>query len=160
MQPTGNDPSPVATPRRRRAFSRRLFLATGAGGAIALGVGGWQWWSGFAGSRARWVESAVRKNLRGVVLDQDSLARFVQAVLAGRLIETRTQGMAVFAHRAAPWLTQRIPKVRQALETRERQVLTEYLIGSNFFHVVDPRREPIVWYGAPVACGNPWASFS
>ncbi len=159
MKPSKHDrsPGPEAT---KRGFSRRTFLFAGAGAAMVLGFGGCQWQFGFASSKARWIEAVVRKNLPGATLDASSLARFVATMQSGPLIESRAQALAVFVARAAPWMTQRIGKVHSALESRERQVLTEYLLVSNFFQVGDPQREPIVWSGAPLACGNPWASFA
>ncbi|MET0659175.1 MAG: hypothetical protein ABW110_13570 [Steroidobacteraceae bacterium] len=157
MQPIHPDRSTVSRTAKRDS-GRRAFLVAGASGAILLGFGGWQWGSRFAASKARWIEAAVRKNLPGVALDEPSLARFIATVESSSMIDSRSQALAVFVARGAPWITQRIPRVQRALETRERQVLTKYLLGSNFFQVGDPRRELIVWSGTPVACGSPWAS--
>jgi hypothetical protein len=91
------------------------------------------------------------------MLDEQSLAAFVRKTLDGPMLRPRGQQFAAFAQSAAPWIANRVPKVRSALEKRERQVLTDYLLGSNFFQLSDPGRELVVYYGPPVACANPFA---
>ncbi len=138
-------------------INRRKFLLS-AVGATAVGVAGLSW-SRYAGSAERWVERIVRDNLRDVTLDETTLSQFVNEVLAGDLFAPRTHRWAVFAGQSVPWITARIPKVRDGLDKLERRVLTEYLIGSNFFRVPDPKRETIVYYGRAIACINPFVTF-
>ena len=144
----------------QKPLSRRRFLIVGAGGIVAVGALGTAAVHHYGDGRARWVERVVRRNLPGVMIDEASLATFVQTVLEGDLLRSHVHRAAVFAQRAAPWLTSRVPKVREGLEGLERRVLTEYLIGSNFFRVRDPKRELIVYSGALNACANPFATFT
>jgi hypothetical protein len=39
-------------------------------------------------------------------------------------------------------------------------VLTEFLMGSNFFRTGDTKSQPIVYSGRIPACGNPFATLS
>jgi hypothetical protein len=152
----------LSDPAGLRSPGRRKFVVAGAAGVIAIGGIGVFARGSFTSSRAAWVEQVVRRNLPGVRVDEPSLANFVRDALAGDLLEPRARRVAVFAQQAVPWLTVRVPKVRDGLEKAERQVLTAYLLGSNFFRVSDPRQETIMYYGPAVACANPfvWASRS
>lgn len=146
----------VAETAERRTLSRRRFLVASAGGAAVLGLAGSVMWDRYAASRASWVEQIVRRNLPGVVIDEASLATFVGETLAGDLLKPQAHRLAVFAYQTAPGIALRIPKARNGLEKLERRVLTEYLLGSNFFQVDDPKRTRIVYHGPAVACGNPF----
>ena len=137
--------------------SRRSFLiASGAVVAvIGAGISGFR----FASSREEWVASVIRDNLPGITIDPDSFAKFVQEIVAGDALKPVTHRLAVFAEQSVPWVTARIPKVRNGLDKLERRVLTEFLLGSNFFRVPNPKQETIVYYGPAIACGNPFVSF-
>jgi hypothetical protein len=140
----------------RFSVSRRKVLIGAGAGALVLGTVGSLSWNRFADHRARWVEKVVRSNLPGVTVDEPSLAVFVSNILDGGLLKSSARKASLFAEQALPWLTARIPRVRTGLETIERQVLTEYLLGSNFFRVADPKRETIAYYGPAAACANPF----
>lgn len=142
------------THRTQRGFNRRHFIVAALS---AVGLGGIYSWNRYRASRAAWVEQTVRRNLPGVTLDESSLAQFVRSVLESDLLEPQTHRVAVFAERMVPWLTDRIPKARDGLEKLERRVLTEYLLGSNFFRVADPKQETIVYSGPIGVCANPFA---
>lgn len=149
----------VCNTTERRSLTRRGFLAAGAGAIVALSVAGNVMWDRYAASRAMWIEQVVRGNLPDVAIDEVSLASFVREVLAGDLLKPHTHRIAVFAEHMAPWATVRIPKVRNGMEKLERRVLTEFLLGSNFFRVPDPKRTTIVYHGPALVCGNPFARF-
>jgi hypothetical protein len=138
--------------------SRRNFLVAGIVG-LTVGALGFSW-SRYAGSRERWIESVVRDNLPGVDLDAGSLASFVEQIARSDALMPTTHRLAVFADETVPWVTASIPKVRNGLDKLERHVLTEYLVGSNFFRIPDPKRETIVYYGPAIACSNPFVSFT
>ena len=106
------------------------------------------------------VEQVVRDNLPGVELDSDSLQTFVKHMLGHERLRPPLVRATIFADRFVPWLPARISKAREGLEGVERHVLTEYLIGSNFFRVPDPRGETIVYHGAVIACINPFTHAS
>lgn len=151
----GNDFSP----------RRRKLLIAGAGGTLALGIFGASSWGTLRNYRASWVEGVVRENLPDIDLDPTSLQTFIKDILAHERLQRSEVKATVFADRFVPWLPASIGKVRDGLEGLERFVLTEYLIGSNFFRVPDPKRETIVYSGNNLPCGNPFtyasnASFS
>lgn len=135
---------------------RRKLLIAGAGGAAVLGVFGAASWGQLTGYRASWIERVVRENLPGIDLDPVSLQTFVKDMLASERMQRKAVKVTVFADRFIPWLPAHIAKARDGLEGLERHVLTEYLIGSNFFRVPDPKREQIVYSGIIVACRNPF----
>ena len=136
--------------------SRRKLLIVGAGGTVALGIFGAASWGQLSNYRASWVERVVRENLPGIDLDGASLQTFVKDILASERMQRKEVKVTVFADRFVPWLPAHISKARNGLEGLERYVLTEYLIGSNFFRVPDPKRETIVYSGMIVACRNPF----
>jgi hypothetical protein len=105
------------------------------------------------------VERVLRTNLPGIVFEEHSLAAFVQHIDAVEAGQSTLHQAVAFAAHTAPSLVNAIPKIKKNEALRERQVLTEYLIGSNFFRV-DPTREPIVYQGAATACTNPFATFA
>jgi hypothetical protein len=137
--------------------SRRSFLI--AGGAVAAVIGAGISGVRFAGSREEWVASVIRDNLPGITIERDSFAKFVEEVIASDALKPVTHRLAVFAEQSVPWVAARIPKVRNGLDRLERRVLTEFLLGSNFFRIPNPKQETIVYYGPAIACGNPFVSF-
>lgn len=123
---------------------------------MALGIFGAASWGALSNYRASWVESVVRENLPGIDLDVASLQAFIKDILANERMQRKAVKATVFADRFVPWLPANISKAREGLEGVERFVLTEYLIGSNFFRVPDPKGETIVYSGAVIACRNPF----
>lgn len=134
------------------AISRRKVLF-GAAGAVTLAAAAW--WP-LKNYRAGWIEQVVRDNLPGINLDPASLQTFVAYMLDHERLQPAVVRATIFADRFVPWLPARISKAREGLGGVERHVLTEYLIGSNFFRVPDPKRETIVYNGAVIACRNPF----
>lgn len=136
------------------SVSRRRILA-GAAGAVALGTLGITW-KPLKQYKSHWIEQVVRDNLPGINLDPDSLQIFVTYMLGHERLRPPLVRATIFADRFIPWLPAHISKAREGLDGVERHVLTEYLIGSNFFRVPDPKRETIVYSGAVIACINPF----
>jgi hypothetical protein len=134
------------------ALSRRKVLL-GAAGAFMLGAVAWLPLKNY---RASWIEQVVRDNLPGIDVDPDSLQTFVKYMLGHERLQPALVRATIFADRFVPWLPAHISKAREGLEGVERHVLTEYLIGSNFFRIPDPKRETIVYNGAVIACRNPF----
>lgn len=135
------------------AISRRRVLLGTAGAAIVGALA----WTPLGNYRAGWIERVVRDNLPGINLDPASLQTFVTYMLGHERLQPPLVRATILADRFVPWLPAHISKARQGLEGLERQVLTEYLIGSNFFRVPDPKRETIIYNGAVIACRNPFA---
>jgi hypothetical protein len=135
------------------SISRRKVLFGAAGAAVVGALA----WTPLKNYRASWIEQAVRDNLPGIDLDPDSMQTFVNYMLGHERLQPPLVRATIFADRFVPWLPAHVSKARAGLEGVERQVLTEYLIGSNFFRVPDPKRETIVFRGAVIACRNPFA---
>lgn len=134
----------------------RRKVLVGAAGAVTLGVFSAAAWTPVKNHRARWIEQAVRDNLPGIDLDPASLQTFVSHMLGHERMRPVLVRATVFADRFVPWLPAHVAKARDGLAGLERHVLTEYLIGSNFFRVSDPRRETITYHGPVLACSNPF----
>jgi hypothetical protein len=136
--------------------TRRKLLVGSAAGVAALGLVGAASWDRLRNYRAEWVESVVRGNLPGIDLDPTSLKTFIDDMLGSERMRPPVVKATVFADQFIPWLPAQVAKAREGLAGLERHVLTEYLIGSNFFRISDPRRETITYHGPAVACINPF----
>lgn len=140
------------------SIHRRLFLLGSAAALASAGVG-FAWLRGAFGPE-QWIEQVVRSNLPGVKFDEVALGEFIAAMAQNDWFAPSSHRLAIAADRTVPWVAARVPKVREGLEKLERRVLTEFLIGSNFFRSPDPRAETIVYFGPAIACGNPFVSLS
>jgi len=137
---------------------RRLFLAAAL--ALTAAASSGALWLGFRPeSRELWVERVLRKRLPDIDLDADSLAAFATAFVQSHEFNDRRMEIAVWLDQAMPAIARRINKAERRIEQLERAAVTEYLLGSNFFRVLDPRAETIVYSAALPACGNPFAVF-
>lgn len=134
------------------AISRRKVLLGTAGAVIAGAFA----WTPLKNYRASWIEQVVRDHLPGIDLDPTSLQTFVKYMVGHERLQPALVRATIFADRFVPWLPAHISKAKEGLDGVERHVLTEYLIGSNFFRVPDPKRETIVYNGAVIACRNPF----
>ena len=146
------DPQEPASPKRRRV------LIAGSAALAAAAVGG-IWIGSRLDGREAWIESVVRANLPGYHLDQASLTKFVRSFVHHREFEDRKSEIAVWMAQATPALAERISKAARRVERIERMVMTEYLVGSNFFREPNPREATIIYSGPLPACGNPFAVF-
>jgi hypothetical protein len=135
---------------------RRLLIASGTVACAGVAFGAWSY---SERNRAQWIEQVIRSNLPGVALDEPSLQKFIRDTLAGTAMQSQRRRLGIVAHTRVPWLARRIRSLDEGVELSERQVLTDFLMGSNFFRVTEPRQETITYYGALPACGNPFATF-
>lgn len=135
---------------------RRTLLIGGLAGAAALALGSFAGLR-LASGRGAWIADVVRRNLPGFVIDEASIAIFVRDVLASGLLDAREARLKVLADTTIPAL-RRIAPARERMERLERLVLTEFLMGSNFFAGVET--QPIVYSGRNAACGNPFANLA
>jgi hypothetical protein len=135
---------------------RRKLLIAGAGGALALGIFGAASRGELGNYRASWIERVVRENLPGIDIDASSLQAYIKEIMADERMQQKLVKATVFVDRFVPWLPAHIASARDGLEGLERFVLTEYLMGSNFFRVPDPKRETIVYSGRVLVCNNPF----
>ena len=139
------------------SINRRHVLFGGA--ALALASSGALWFATQADDSGTWIEAVVRKHLPGLDLDATSLRAFATALARDVEFANRKVELALSLDRLAPTLVRVAPEVGAKIERLERQVISRYLLGSNFFRVPDPRAERI-YFGASVpACGNPFAVF-
>jgi hypothetical protein len=143
---------PPASPARRR-------LLVAASGVAVLGGTGALWIGSRLDGKRAWIEAVLREHLPGVQLDPASLATFVAHFAENRVFEDGRSNLAMMLDQSVPSLTQQVSKAARRVDRLERRVVTEYLLGSNFFRVADPRKETIVYSAAPPACGNPFAVF-
>jgi hypothetical protein len=138
---------------------RRRLLIAGAG-AVVAGVAGGVWIGSRLQGREAWIESVLRENLPGIKLDPTSLAKFVKEFAQHREFNDDKSNLAVMMDQAVPVLTRKLEKADRRVDRMERLVVTEYLMGSNFFRVPDPRQETIFYSGSVgAACANPFALF-
>lgn len=135
---------------------RRKLLIGGAATVATLGVVSAASWGRVKNYRAEWVEQVVRSSLPGVDIDSESFKTFVDRMLSSKRMRQVQVKATVFADQFIPWLPARVAKAREGLVGLERHVLTEYLLGSNFFRVSDPRQTKIVYQGSELACPNPF----
>lgn len=138
--------------------SRRQWLigsaAAACAGAGAIG------WSASEQRRARWIEDVIRLSLPGIDIDAASLQRFVAETLASPVMQSQRRRVGLAADALLPSsVTRRVGSLQQGIDITERMVLSGFLLGSNFFRVSDPKREKIVYYGPPPACGNPFVRY-
>lgn len=133
---------------------RKLLLAAGA-----LGLAGVGWLGLRPYDRKDWIEATLRKYLPDINIDAESLAKFTTEMSQSRQFNDTRQQVALWMDHALPNIARRLPKAGDRIERMERQVVSDFLTGSNFFRVADPRRELIVYGGAIPACGNPFARF-
>lgn len=137
--------------------SRRTFLLTGvAAGALALGGGGVAL---VAMDRFRgWIRGILHRSLPGYSLEPNGLALFSDEYYARRKSATKLRLFAA---------AQRVTDVKAALpeemaadvEDEERLILSDFLVGSDFFDNYPDGPKEITYRGAPEACGSPFATF-
>lgn len=135
---------------------RRTFLAIGAataGGIAAVGTV----YAG-AGGYQSWIHNVLSRALPGYDFESEGLARFVAAYEARQpsSIKRRMVAAAEGLIDAKAFLPEK--KARQIVEI-EREVLSEFLVGSDFFENYPNGPKLITYRGAPTACVSPFARF-
>jgi hypothetical protein len=138
-------------------INRRHFLLGGA--ALAFGTSGSLWLMTRGSDSRTWIEAVVRKHLPAIDLDSESMSRFARSLAADTNFVSKRIELALKLDALAPAMVRLAPEVRDKIEHLERQVISEYLLGSNFFRVRDPRVQTIYFGAAQTACGNPFAVF-
>jgi hypothetical protein len=140
-------------------FSRRNLLLGGAGvGVTTLGVGGYA----AAASEFDFFKAMLRAELPGVIISDESIRIFSQDAMSRRNDDfgpklkaisamTRVLGFKAVADMLSD---------NHTFEKFHRDVLTKFLLGSNFFMLPDPTAEEVLYIGPPGACAaNPFAQF-
>jgi hypothetical protein len=130
--------------RRRLMVGAIGIVAAGVAGAVGVAVSGHG--HGFIGA-------ILRRNLPGVSLSDAEIGKFVDAYWP-EFIRPPSRRDAVLRRGAV--LAQAIGSEIMISEETEREILTEFLIGSNFFQMSDPRSTAIEFLGLARVCPNPF----
>jgi hypothetical protein len=131
---------------------RRLMI--GAAGLVAVATLG----AGFLsveifGDRYRFFGEVLRRNLPGVRIKDSEVEKFVDAYwpeFSDRFGPRNSRLLKVLA-----WLQGALPGEKWRVVV-DRHVLTNFLLGSNFFLVPDPKAAEINFFGLPRVCSNPF----
>jgi hypothetical protein len=131
---------------------RNVLVGTAAVAAVAIGGAAWMSEFEFKSS----LLTFFRQSLPGVPIDQESASTCIDDFVADWPLPK------TLVLRAA-WSTAGVANMASAIDRFEspaRHLLTSFLINSNFFHVDDPRAQPIVYVTPPphAPCGNPFAN--
>ncbi len=133
---------------------RRLII--GAAGVVAVGTLG----AGFLsieifGDRYRFFGEALRRNLPGVTIRDSEIEKFVDAYWPDYSARERFGPRRGRLLKTLAWLQDVVPGERWRVIV-DRDVLTNFLLGSNFFLVPDPKTAEIEFFGLPRLCSNPF----
>jgi hypothetical protein len=98
--------------------------------------------------------AVLRRCLPDAIVPDSEIVEFAEAYWP--LMEKRYGSRAALmqALHAADRLL--IPGETHSIEPLERDIITNFLIGSNFFDLKDPKTEPIDFTGLSIACANPF----
>ncbi len=128
--------------------ARRALVLGGLATVTAAAAGGTV---GVAFLKHDFFASMLRRHLPGLALADGEIRKFVDAYWP-RFIDRhgrRRARLLILAVR----LDQAIPDVTEQIE---RDVITQFLIGSNFFQLADPGSETIEFSELPTSCPNPF----
>jgi hypothetical protein len=135
-------------------MKRRTFLALGAaaGGMVALGA------ALFTNGYRSWVLGFLREALPGYSLHPAGLAHFMDEYKSrhSEAMKFQILGAAESVVDARSLLPQ---KKAEYVEDEERNVLTEFLIGSDFFQDYPHGAKEITYSGRSKVCRSPFAIF-
>lgn len=145
---------------KKRWPTRRRFLWAGTGAVVALAAGAGAYQGGTPWLVRRWAMDVILDNLPGVTIDRPSLAQFAHDALHNdELLQPRTRQILVCVASTMPALARRVEGIARRVEILERRLLSEFLLSSNFFAVVESRAEPVAYAGRVPGCGNTFARF-
>jgi hypothetical protein len=134
----------------RRNF---LLLSSAAGGLVALGGGAFVLTDNYHG----WVSSILHRSLPGYTVEPKGLGLFIEEHFAHQ----KSRKKRLFA--AAEGLVDLTPIMPAGMAThvaaQERAILTDFLIGSDFFQHFPNGPKEITYRGKPTACVSPFARF-
>lgn len=135
-------------------MTRRTFVALGAvtGGLVVAGV------TLVANGYKSWIADVLHRALPGYSLDPGGLDRFIAEYQSRHSGATKFQLLGavenIFHARS---LLQ--PETADYVESEERKVLTEFLVGSDFFEQYPKGKREITFNERAVACKSPFAVF-
>jgi hypothetical protein len=136
-------------------MNRRNFLiASGAAGGLAV-VGGGVFL--LTDNYHGWVKSILRRSLPGYAIEPKGLTLFIDEHFAHR----KSHKKRLLA--AAEGVADLKPIMPAAMARRfmeeERVILTDFLVGSDFFQNYPGGPKEITYSGKPAACVSPFARF-
>ena len=134
-------------------FNRRTMLIGLAGVAGLVGAGGVttvrvDWFVG------HWLTALIRAHLPGARIPQAAIDAFVAEVTPAFGVRNRMVGVfrTVLPGQPIP-----VPSLETKAQRTERDLLSKFMVGSNFFSI-DPERETVEYTGGSI-CANPFARF-
>lgn len=135
---------------------RLLLMGSAVGGLAVIGGGG----AAFVATDHYngWIHDILQRGLPGYRLEPKGLARFIDDYFTAKKHATK---LRVFA------AAQRVLNVKAALpddmaedvEVAERSILSDFLVGSDFFENYPDGPKEITYRGIPIACVSPFAKF-
>ena len=132
----------------RRNF---LLLSTAAGGVAIAGGGAFVLTDNYHG----WVSDVLHRSLPGYTLEPKGLALFIDEHFAHR--KSRKRRLLAAAEGVVDLKPILPPKMAQRIAAEERQILTDFLIGSDFFRNSPGGSKLVTYGGKPTACVSPFA---
>ena len=132
-------------------ISRRRFIAM-SGAALALPLVG----IGMYATTDQMIVSILKKHLPGIEFDPDSLAVYLD--LNRKYLDSVPRRLTTFVDtHINPML---LPNVaREKLADIERILVSNFLMGSDYFWLPNPESRLIKYTGEVDVCGNPFARF-
>lgn len=139
-------------------IARRKLLALGTAlGTVGL-IGGGAGAFVFSDRYRGWIRSTLQRALPGYSLEPEGFARFVDDYNAKKPDSTKLRVFAV-AERFmdANWA---LPQEMAAdVEQEERRIVSDFLLGSDFFQNYPDGEKTVTYSTLPEACSSPFATF-
>lgn len=134
---------------------RQVVLGGIVTGGVAAGGGIYA----AAADRSEFFKAMISDALPGVTFDPTAFQEFTVEMRKNRNpdFDTKLQLLASLNRVTGYGSIKQALKNSWNYEKFRREMLTSFLIGSNFFQVKDPMAEPIKYLTYPVACTNPFA---
>lgn len=105
-----------------------------------------------------YIEGIVRSNLPGVHIEQQGLERYAADKIAEIGDNSAYKKIYAAVRSIGIDVTTLSGRLKEKVDAFEREVVSDFLIRSNFFLVPDPRKERIEYDpGRVVACKSPFA---
>lgn len=113
----------------------------------------------YRGALRSLVEDLVRRHLPGVRIDDAGLSQFSAQKLA-QLDHNSNYRIYAACRLIGLDVSSLSDGMRDKIDTFERETVSDFLLGSNFFWISDRTAEDVVYHGdASGACQNPFAVF-
>lgn len=137
--------------------SRRQILVGGLGlGAMAAGGV-----YAATGEPYDFFNAMLRTELPGVKLSEATIRAYASDALKGRNPDFYVKFEVLLWMQQIIGYTGVVTVLAKswAFEVFRRDMLTLFLMSTNFFELADPRMRELKYFGPPAACGNPFARF-